>query len=209
MFAVYKFLLLLQPMPTAPRQGRKGGKVSSSPAIAAGIHTPLIVSPATLPPGLSKITAHPPGCSDGGTEFVLSLNALLDSKRASSNANSVNRTVESEAAGTAAATVHPAHMDATTTVNVYPTRRSSSISNNNNNNNNTNDKDVKNEGCDIASDVIQITNSNVSSKEVSHQSKEDSDSDKNKVYHTQDNHNGDTGSSVNDLNTNVSISAGA
>lgn len=108
-------------MPTAPRQGRKGGKVSSSPAIAGGIHTPLIVSPATLPPGLSKITAHPPGYGDGGAEFVLSLNALLDSKRASSNANSVNRAAESEAASTAAPAVHPAHLDAASTTNLIHT----------------------------------------------------------------------------------------
>lgn len=65
-------------MPIAPRQGRKGGKISSSPAVAAA-DSPGTVSPGSLPPG-GAAAALP---TDPNTTLQFNIEALIGKKRRS------------------------------------------------------------------------------------------------------------------------------
>lgn len=69
-------------MPIAPRPGRKGGKISSSPAVAAAENSPSTVSPGTLPPG--GIASLLP--SDPNSVLEFDLDALMSNKRTSTSA---------------------------------------------------------------------------------------------------------------------------
>ncbi|KAG5492215.1 hypothetical protein GH5_01125 [Leishmania sp. Ghana 2012 LV757] len=65
-------------MPIAPRQGRKGGKISSSPAIAS-VDSPSAVSPGSLPPGSTGAVLP----TDPNTTLQFNIEALMNKKRRS------------------------------------------------------------------------------------------------------------------------------
>lgn len=69
-------------MPIVPRQGRKGGKISSSPAVAAA-DSPGTVSPSSLPP--SGAAAALP--TDPSTTLQFNIEALMGKKRRSPSKN--------------------------------------------------------------------------------------------------------------------------
>ncbi|KAK7201266.1 hypothetical protein NESM_000188400 [Novymonas esmeraldas] len=85
-------------MPIAPRQGRKGGKISSSPAVASS-DSPSAVSPGTLPPG-SAGSALP---TDPNTTLQFNIEALMSKKRRSPSRVKAASTLATEPSASAAA----------------------------------------------------------------------------------------------------------
>ncbi|KAG5492758.1 hypothetical protein JKF63_01338 [Porcisia hertigi] len=80
-------------MPIVPRQGRKGGKISSSPAIASS-DSPSVVSPGSLLPGNAGVTLP----TDPNTTLQFNIEALINKKRRSpSKAKAAARASESSA----------------------------------------------------------------------------------------------------------------
>ncbi|AYU83142.1 protein of unknown function - conserved [Leishmania donovani] len=85
-------------MPIAPRQGRKGGKISSSPAIASS-DSPSMVSPGSLPSGSAGISLP----TDPNTTLQFNIEALMSKKRRSpSKAKAAARANESSASASSA-----------------------------------------------------------------------------------------------------------